>query len=60
MPDVDGIELLRHLRGNESFSAVPVVSASLLVAESLICWLVPPSLHSLLGPTVVLLSWLLS
>jgi len=27
MPDVDGIELLRHLRGNESFAAVPVVSA---------------------------------
>ncbi len=26
MPDVDGIELLRFLRGNETFAAVPVVS----------------------------------
>ena len=26
MPDVDGIELLRFLRGNEAFAAVPVVS----------------------------------
>ncbi len=32
MPDVDGIELLRHLRGNESFAAVPVVSAFRLAA----------------------------
>lgn len=26
MPDVDGIELLRFLRGNDAFAAVPVVS----------------------------------
>lgn len=28
MPDVDGIELLRFLRGNDAFAAVPVVSKS--------------------------------
>lgn len=26
MPDVDGIELLRFLRGDDAFAAVPVVS----------------------------------
>ena len=29
MPDVDGIELLRFLRGNDAFAAVPVVSECL-------------------------------
>ncbi len=33
MPDVDGIELLRHLRGNESFAAVPVVSAHVCYSD---------------------------
>ena len=47
MPDVDGIELLRHLRGNESFAAVPVVSTP-LAAPSL-C-LPPPPPPSLLFP----------
>ena len=28
MPDVDGIELLRFLRGNDAFAAVPVISES--------------------------------
>lgn len=31
MPDVDGIELLRFLRGNDAFAAVPVVSERLSV-----------------------------
>jgi response regulator RpfG family c-di-GMP phosphodiesterase len=33
MPDVDGIELLRFLRGNDAFAAVPVVSECLLGAS---------------------------
>ena len=28
MPDVDGIELLRHIRSDEAFNSMPVVSES--------------------------------
>jgi len=27
MPDVDGVELLRHVRGDDSLNTMPVVSA---------------------------------
>lgn len=27
MPDVDGVELLRHVRGDDSLNSMPVVSA---------------------------------
>lgn len=37
MPDVDGIELLRFLRGNDAFAAVPVVSESLVPSLELVC-----------------------
>lgn len=30
MPDVDGIELLKHIRSDEAFNSMPVVSESQL------------------------------
>ncbi len=33
MPDVDGIELLRHIRSDEAFNSMPVVSESLFKQE---------------------------
>lgn len=30
MPDVDGIELLKHIRSDEAFNSMPVVSKSRL------------------------------
>ena len=50
MPDVDGIELLRYLRGNEVFAAVPVVSASRATAASPQSAPVPPFTGSQLLP----------
>ena len=36
MPDVDGIELLRHVRSDEAFNSMPVVS-KLLASLTLLC-----------------------
>ncbi len=53
MPDVDGVELLRHVRGDDSLNSMPVVSAQPLCthfavpAAALACRMRLESLHSL-------------
>ena len=34
MPDVDGIELLEHIRSDEAFNSMPVVSKSLTLFQT--------------------------
>jgi hypothetical protein len=36
MPDVDGIELLRHVRGEEAWSNLPVISTKINPILSLV------------------------